>query len=200
MLNLLPDDKSPNAILDVGCGTGRLLRRAHERWPSAQVVGVDPAEGMATIARRNLPEATIHVAVAEALPLSDGSVDVAFSAVSLHHWRDQVLGVRELARVVRAPGLVCVADIVLPSWVGSMLGSRARSRSTLQALFHQVGFTLLTHRSMFLNTIHVILARRAPAGSGCLTSAWSRPDASHGLMDTLTPAVPMKVREEGQRN
>jgi len=173
MLNILPDDDSPNGILDVGCGTGRLLLRARERWPSAQVVGVDPAEGMATIARKNLPEATIHVAAAEALPLSDGSVDLAFSSVSLHHWRDQVLGLRELARVVRGPGLVCVADIVLPPWIASMLGSRARSRSTLQALFHQVGFSLLTHRSTFLNTIDVILARRAPTGSSRLTSAWS---------------------------
>ena len=115
-----------------------------------------------TIARRNLPQATMHVAAAEALPLSDDSVDLAFSAVSRHHWRDQLLGVRELGRVVRALGLVCVADIVLPSWVASMLRSRARSRSTLQALFHQGGFTVLAHQSMFLGTIHVILARRAP--------------------------------------
>jgi ubiquinone/menaquinone biosynthesis C-methylase UbiE len=36
----------PEVVLDVGCGTGRLLRRAANLWPEAQLVGVDPASGM----------------------------------------------------------------------------------------------------------------------------------------------------------
>ena len=35
----------PVSVLDVGCGTGKLLRRAHINWPQAQLIGVDPANG-----------------------------------------------------------------------------------------------------------------------------------------------------------
>ena len=36
----------PKVVLDVGCGTGRLLRKAASFWPDAKLVGVDPARGM----------------------------------------------------------------------------------------------------------------------------------------------------------
>ena len=42
---------TPVSIVDVGCGTGRLLRKARERWPHANLTGVDPAEGMVKKAR-----------------------------------------------------------------------------------------------------------------------------------------------------
>src|SRR5271157_300068 len=35
-----------NAVLDVGCGTGQLLRRIANRYPDAELVGVDPSSGM----------------------------------------------------------------------------------------------------------------------------------------------------------
>ena len=41
----------PAAVLDVGSGTGRLLRAAHARWPNARLVGVDPSEGMVAAGR-----------------------------------------------------------------------------------------------------------------------------------------------------
>jgi ubiquinone/menaquinone biosynthesis C-methylase UbiE len=36
---------APARVLDVGCGTGRLLEQAAARWPGAELVGVDPAGG-----------------------------------------------------------------------------------------------------------------------------------------------------------
>lgn len=38
--------ESPHCIIDVGYGTGRLLRAASVRWPQARLLGVDPAERM----------------------------------------------------------------------------------------------------------------------------------------------------------
>ena len=80
---------NPGVVLDVGCGTGRLLRQAHSYWPEAQLVGVDPAKGMIEVAKRLTPDATFHNGMAEALPLPDASVDLALSTISFHHWKDQ---------------------------------------------------------------------------------------------------------------
>ena len=78
----------PASVLDVGCGTGKLLRQARIYWPEAQLIGVDPANGMIEMANRLTPNATFFTGMAEALPLQDASVDLALSTISFHHWQD----------------------------------------------------------------------------------------------------------------
>ncbi len=52
---------------------------ARGRWPEAQLIGVDLAEGMLEVARRLAPDITFHVGTAEALPLSDASVEAQYA-------------------------------------------------------------------------------------------------------------------------
>jgi len=114
VLNLAKTQSHPNAILDVGCGTGRLLRKAKELWPDARLVGVDAADKMIEQAKQLFPQAEFHVAMAESLPLPDASVDLAFSTLSFHHWINQAKGVSEIARVLRPQGRFLLADIMPP--------------------------------------------------------------------------------------
>lgn len=51
------------------------------------------------------------MAHAAQLPLADRSVDIAVSTLSLHHWRDPAVVLRELWRVVRPGGRVLIYDI-----------------------------------------------------------------------------------------
>src|SRR5262245_50845448 len=44
-------------ILDLGTGTGALAIDAAARWPGAEIVGVDVARGMLSVARRRAAEA-----------------------------------------------------------------------------------------------------------------------------------------------
>lgn len=114
VLGLVESEANPESILDVGCGTGRLLRKAGERWPNARLIGVDPAEGMIEKARLLMPNAAFYVSMAESLPLPDASVNLVFSTVSFHHWQDKLQGVREVRRVLRPGGRFFLADIWPP--------------------------------------------------------------------------------------
>lgn len=107
----------PRDVLDVGCGTGRLLERAAQTWPDARFTGIDVTPNMIAEARRKHPgdaRFRFEIADAAALPLPPESIDVAFSTVSFHHWSDQRGGVREVARVLRPGGLFVLADIRPP--------------------------------------------------------------------------------------
>jgi ubiquinone/menaquinone biosynthesis C-methylase UbiE len=114
VLGLVESEVNPESVLDVGCGTGRLLRKAGERWPNSRLISVDPAGGMIEKARLLMPNATFYVSMAESLPLPDASVDLVFSTASSHHWRDKVQGVREVRRVLRPGGRFFLADIWPP--------------------------------------------------------------------------------------
>ena len=64
----------PGRLLDVGCGTGRLLRHARQRYPGAELVGVDLAGRMleAAVAATPTELAIRYVhACAEQLPFTD---------------------------------------------------------------------------------------------------------------------------------
>lgn len=130
----------PASVLDVGCGTGRLLRQAGTYWPEARLIGVDPANGMIEMAKRLTPNATFYTGTAEALPLQDASVDLALSTISFHHWRDQAAGIREIARVLRPGGYFLLVDMSFPDWLVRVLRlKRVHSRARLQTLFRQAG-------------------------------------------------------------
>lgn len=134
---------NPASVLDVGCGSGRLLRKAHAYWPQAHLCGVDPAQKMLEVARQLTPVAHFSLGSGEALPLEEAAVDLALSTISFHHWRDQAAGVREVARVLRPGGSFFLADFTLPAWLAWLL-PRARFHSAvrMRALFEQAGLAV----------------------------------------------------------
>jgi ubiquinone/menaquinone biosynthesis C-methylase UbiE len=137
----------PSNILDVGCGTGKLLRRAHTYWPEAQLIGVDPANGMIETAKRLTPDATFFTGQAEALPLPDASVDLAFSTISFHHWQNQAAGIREIARVLRPGGYFVLVDASFPDWLVRLFRvKRFHSPARMRTLFNQAGLHVQEQR------------------------------------------------------
>ena len=130
----------PASVLDIGCGSGRLLRKVHDSWPEAHLSGVDPAQGMLSVARQLTPEAHFSMGSAEALPLENASVDLALSTISFHHWQDQAAGLREVARVLQPGGCFLLADFTLPTWLAWLLPrARFHSAAQMSVLFEQAG-------------------------------------------------------------
>src|SRR5438105_12986229 len=67
----------PRSILDVGCGTGRLLRTASERFSSARLEGVDAAPQMVEQATGLMPAGApipFQQATAAELPFAYGQI------------------------------------------------------------------------------------------------------------------------------
>lgn len=104
----------PALILDAGCGTGRLLRRAAEVFPDAGLVGVDLSAAMleqhVKAAADGSPAMQLVQARAECLPFRDGQFDLVFCTMALLHCHDPATGLGELGRVCAPGGRVLVAD------------------------------------------------------------------------------------------
>jgi ubiquinone/menaquinone biosynthesis C-methylase UbiE len=102
----------PTRALDVGTGTGAVARLLSERWPSAEVTGVDVSPGMIAEARR-LGQERYDVGDASALPYEDASFDL----VTLNN---MIPFFDELARVTAAGGYLAIAYSMgskTPIWV-----------------------------------------------------------------------------------
>lgn len=149
------DAQAPSAdsILDVGCGTGRLLRALHARFPAARLEGIDAAEGMVEQARHAAgDESPIHfqAAVAESLPFPDGSFDVVTSTVTFHHWSDQAKGIAEVRRVLRADGRWILADFIATGPSALILrilrARRMPERRRLERLLAHAGLAITAQR------------------------------------------------------
>ena len=89
-------------VLEVGCGTGLILRRVAQFARSA--VGMDLSGGMLEPARKR--GLTVVQAEATALPYEDASFDVTYSFKVLAHVDDIRGALAEMARVTRPGGYV----------------------------------------------------------------------------------------------
>src|SRR3954454_10195736 len=70
---LAPRLPSAAKVLDIGCGTGRLLDRLGRARPAATLRGLARSTGMTEAARRVRPHLSTARGSAEALPYADGS-------------------------------------------------------------------------------------------------------------------------------
>jgi ubiquinone/menaquinone biosynthesis C-methylase UbiE len=154
---------SAGHLLDVGCGTGRLLETTAQQYPL--VVGLDPCLEMLEAARwRTAPlERGLVCARAERLPFRTGAFDVVTSTLSLRHWHDPALGLRELARVLSGAGTLVIADA--PPHPARRPGRRRWRRQTsafghLRRMAARCGLTVVDERvAPSLFTVDVITAR-----------------------------------------
>src|SRR3954470_816502 len=103
----LADVRPGDSVLDLGCGTGRVLAALVNREPSAGFVGVDPDLRVLAIARRRLEEvggtAELRRGYAQGLPFPAGTFDLVLSTLVFHHLADDTkrTTLAEVARVLR---------------------------------------------------------------------------------------------------
>ncbi len=106
-----------NSVLDIGCGTGTLsLAAARRVGAEGRVCGIDASPQMIMRATKKASRAGLHaefrIAPAETLPFPDGTFDVVFSTLMLHHLPDDVrlACLREALRVLKKGGRLLAVD------------------------------------------------------------------------------------------
>jgi ubiquinone/menaquinone biosynthesis C-methylase UbiE len=128
------------AVLDAGCGSGRLAVEIARRRPDLRVHGIDLQRGMVEVATGRAEQEKVAdrveftVADLAELPLPDDSVDLIVSTASLHHWTDVGAVIASLDRVLRPGGRIWIYDF---RWVavGSVrAASTGRGRHVDRAL------------------------------------------------------------------
>lgn len=98
-------------VLDVGCGTGELLRRVRANVPDAVLAGLDPVPEMLDVARDKLSgRADLRVGYADRLPWNAGTFDVVVSCNMFHYISHPLAALREMARVLRPGGALVLTD------------------------------------------------------------------------------------------
>ncbi len=137
---------APRRVLDVGCGTGYLLRLLAGRFPDAtELVGVDPAPKMIEAAKTTTADRRLSysVGVAEHLPGPDDRFDLVVSTTSFDHWSDQRAGLEECYRTLRPGGRLVLVDQFSLWLVPTLLAGRrgkARTKRRATRLLTAAGF------------------------------------------------------------
>ena len=94
-------------VLDVGCGKGQFLRALQQRYPSADLWGIDISPDLLSFV-----PAGVHTQCATALnlPFDDASFDVVLCVEALEHVVRIERAVSEMCRMLKSGGTLLIVD------------------------------------------------------------------------------------------
>ncbi len=101
--------RSPQNLLDLGCGEGRLIRMIAEL--GIHGTGLDPTEDLLRAARIRDPEGSYVNGFAEKLPFEDDSFEMVTSVITIPDIEDIDLAVSEVVRVLKPGGHFLAATL-----------------------------------------------------------------------------------------
>jgi len=112
--------QSPVKILDIATGTADLAIELARNCPGSNVTGIDLSGGMIAIGQKKVMRSglqdriTLQVADCLALPFEDNSFDCVTVAFGVRNFEHLLEGYREIARVLRKGGTLCVVELSTP--------------------------------------------------------------------------------------
>ena len=99
------------SALDLGCGTGEMLKLILQEDTHKERCGIDLSEKMLAVAKSKLPEQVkLILGDSESLPFSDNAFDVVYCNDSFHHYPAPQNVLREVYRVLKPGGTFLMGD------------------------------------------------------------------------------------------
>ncbi len=190
--------KQPRRILDVATGTGDIVFELHHRWPEAEITGTDLSQGMLDVAEKKasaLPAEEQDLLLFEQgdcldLRYDDNTFDLITVAYGVRNFEHLLRGYREMERVLRPGGTLCVIELSEPEnrltrmayrfysrtlipLAGSLVSRDPRAytylpesiaaapqRGDMARLMRQAGFTGCRWRSLTFGAVTYYLAQK----------------------------------------
>ena len=133
-------------VLDVACGTGDVAFRLHELFPQTEITGLDLSPGMLAIAERKLAqmpaEAREKISFMEGdslkMPFADDTFDMVTVAYGVRNFERLEDGYREMRRVLKPGGVLCVIELSEPANPLVKAGYRLYSRNVIPLIGRMV--------------------------------------------------------------
>lgn len=169
---------SPDGILDIGCGGGMLISLLSEKFPKAQIAGIDISETSVKCARSYNSEliekgrCRIDRASVESIPYSDCMFDLVTSCESYFFWPDIISCMEEACRIVSVGGYIAIISEAYPHPDFDAVnreheekyGMRLRSNDYMKALIGSFGFDV-TVTTVKENNWVIFLGRKVSVSS-----------------------------------
>ncbi|CAN3352649.1 hypothetical protein DICA1_A00386 [Diutina catenulata] len=107
---IIPYLKKNQKLLDVGCGPGSISKDLANYV--SEVVGLETGEELLQIARSQCSGENVKFEIGSvySLPFNDNEFDVVLASQVVVHLEDPVTGLKEMARVCKPGGFVCVKN------------------------------------------------------------------------------------------
>lgn len=107
-------------ILDAGTGTARIPIIMCQRCPQWQIIGIDLAQSMLEIGRKNVEQAGLQQQIklelvdAKQMPYPDVHFDMIVSNSIIHHLPNPLPFLQEIKRVLKPNGAIFIRDLLRP--------------------------------------------------------------------------------------
>lgn len=108
-------------ILDAGTGTARIPIIMCQRRPQWQIIGIDLAQSMLEIGRKNVEQAGLQQQIklelvdAKQMPYPDAHFDMIISNSIIHHLPNPLPFLQEIKRVLKPNAAIFLRDLLRPN-------------------------------------------------------------------------------------
>lgn len=108
-------EKTPEVVLDLGCGPGKAVPFIQQQWPDSQIIAMDVAQTMLQGAQHGSMQKLC--ADTHGIPLQTASVDFIFSNLMLQWVLNLDLVFAEMRRILKPGGMVLLTTLGLETLI-----------------------------------------------------------------------------------